>query len=158
MCDEVCELITLFLPFHSYPTGKCWNSLHFTSLTHFIPIGDLDTARRLPHGDGLATCVRVAAGIHAWLPLVSTTVEPQLPGARTTTPVDGSGPSLSATPYQGHPIVTRINLARPVSRTKAEALLYFTLYLARNYENKPVNNWFLNKRPLGYQPNMQFKR
>ena len=41
----------------------------------------------------------------------------QLPWERTSTTVDGSGPSLSATPYQGHPIVTRTNLARPVSRS-----------------------------------------
>ena len=86
MCGEVCEFITLFLPFHSYPTGKCWNSLHFTSLTHFIPIGDLDTVRRVPHEDGLATCVRVPAEIPAGLHLVSTALEPvgthQRPGGR----------------------------------------------------------------------------
>ena len=60
---------------------------------------------RLPHGDGQATCARVPAwdlcqGAHR-LPA---------PWGRTGTTVDGSGPSLSATPYQGHPIATRTNL------------------------------------------------
>ena len=52
-------------------------------------------------------------------------------GERTSTTVDGSGSRLSATPYQGHPIVTRTNLARPVSRSITEARLYGTLYQYR---------------------------
>ena len=39
-------------------------------------IGDMDTARRLPHGDGLAACVRVPVEIPAGLRLVSTALEP----------------------------------------------------------------------------------
>ena len=73
--------------------------------------------RRLPHGDGLATGVRVSAwdlgqGAHHRLHHGA-----QPAWERTSTTVDGSGPSLNVTPDQGHPIVTRTHLARPVSRS-----------------------------------------
>ena len=41
---------------------------------------------------------------------------PQPPRGRTSTTVDGSGPSLSATLTKGHPIVTRTNLAGDCGR------------------------------------------
>ena len=68
------------------------------------------TARRLPHGDGPATCARVPAWDLCRVPATVSHHGAQPPRGRTSTTVDGSGPSLSATPYQGHPIVTRTNL------------------------------------------------
>ena len=56
----------------------------------------------------METAQRLAPGCPARLPHWWS---PQPPKGRTSTTVDGSGPSLGANPYQGDPIATRTNLA-----------------------------------------------
>ena len=65
----------------------------------------------LPHGDGPATCARVPAWDLCRVPATVSHHGAQPPWERTSTTVDGSGPSLGANPYQGEPIATRTNLA-----------------------------------------------
>ena len=60
---------------------------------------------------GRQTCVRVPAWDVCRVPAAVSHHGAQPPRERTSTTVDGSGPRLSATPYQGHPIATRTNLA-----------------------------------------------
>ena len=71
------------------------------------------TARRLPHGDGPADLLQgcpPGISVPGAAPPPSRTTEPSRPGGRTSTTVDGSGPSLVQPGYQGDPIDTRTNL------------------------------------------------
>ena len=61
----------------------------------------LDMARRVPHGDGPATCARVPTGDLCRGAHHRLHHEAQLPWGRTSTTVDGSGPGLRLTPLPG---------------------------------------------------------